>query len=169
MAIVGVMLLAGVAGAEETAELATPCSTPEARQFDFWLGEWKLTWEDGHGTNHITAILDDCVIQEDFTGHMADGTVFRGKSVSSYNTRLGTWRQTWVDNAGGYLDFDGGWVDGKMVFTREAPHPEKPFLQRMVWYHITDDALDWNWERSDDGGATWQVQWQIRYERQAQR
>ena len=54
-----------------------PCATPEARQFDFWLGDWELTWpaeqwggnqgEKGQGTNHIIKQLDDCVIQENFS------------------------------------------------------------------------------------------------------
>jgi len=26
-------------------------------------------------------------------------------------------------------------------------------------------VFDWNWERSDDGGATWQVNWNIHYTR----
>lgn len=37
--------------------------------------------------------------------------------------------------------------------------------QRMVWYNITDDEYDWNWERSDDSGKTWDVKWQIKYRR----
>ena len=32
--------------------------------------------------------------------------------------------------------------------------------------NIARDALDWRWERSDDNGQTWQVQWQIHYHRQ---
>ena len=40
-----------------------PCSRPEQNQFDFWVGEWKLTWpgEKGelqHGTNSIRRVLD---------------------------------------------------------------------------------------------------------------
>ena len=40
------------------------------------------------------------------------------------------------------------------------------FLQRMVWYAITADSLEWNWERSNDDGDTWRVLWQIHYRRQ---
>jgi len=35
----------------------------------------------------------------------------------------------------------------------------------MVWYNITENEFDWNWERSDDGGVTWDVKWQIKYKR----
>ncbi len=42
---------------------------PEARQFDFWLGEWDAEWSNGqHGTNVITTVLDQRVILENFDG-----------------------------------------------------------------------------------------------------
>ncbi len=136
----------------------------ELRQFDFWLGEWDLTWsEDGRGTNRITAVLDNRVIQEEFDG--TPSTPLRGLSVSTYNTQLGKWQQTWVDNTGSYLDFVGEFVDGKMILSRETTLEGKPILQRMVWYNIAEQTLDWNWERSGDGGETWQVVWQIHYQR----
>jgi hypothetical protein len=37
--------------------------------------------------------------------------------------------------------------------------------QRMVWYNIEADQIDWNWERSNDGGTTWRVLWQIHYQK----
>ena len=150
-----VLLCVSVGAQEEK-----PKSPPEARQFDFWIGEWDLTWEGGQGTNTITAILDSAVIQEDFKG--GD---FKGKSVSVYNRHTQKWQQTWVDNSGGYLDFVGGWEDGKMIFLRKAKRDGIEFLQRMMWYHIKQDQLDWNWERSDDGGKSWKVLWKIHYER----
>jgi hypothetical protein len=135
----------------------------EARQFDFWLGEWDLTWGEGErGTNHISLILDGMVIQEEFDGPSIS---LKGLSVSTFNTRLGQWQQTWVDNSGGYLDFSGGFADGKMILSREADVEGKPIMQRMVFYNIAEDELDWNWERSGDGGETWQLVWHIHYQR----
>ncbi len=146
---------------------AKPCSAPEASQFDFWIGEWDLSWtgEDGtkhNGTNIISKILGDCVIQENFN---APGMSFRGMSVSVFDSKSGKWKQTWVDDAGGYLDFMGEYRDGRMVLQRVADPDGKPFLQRMIWYNISADTLDWNWERSDDNGATWRVLWNIHYSR----
>ena len=55
-------------------------NNPET-QFDFWLGEWDVTWgEDGKGTNHILRILNDKIIQENFSA-----PDLQGMSVSSYN------------------------------------------------------------------------------------
>ena len=144
------------------AEDKAPCDKPEAGQFDFWLGEWELTWgEDGRGSNRITKILDGCVIQEEFDGTPAIPLL--GLSVSTFNSVSGKWQQTWVDNSGGYLDLVGEFKDGTMILARNAVIQEKPVTFRMVFYNITANELDWSWERSDDDGENWQPVWQIHY------
>lgn len=148
-----------------------PCAGPEFRQFEFWVGEWELSWprsetsegKPGRGTNHIERDLDGCVIVERFDGR--PGMELKGMSVSTFNTHTGKWQQTWVDNFGSYLDFAGEFKDGQMILVREASTAEgKTFLQRMVWKNIRPQSFDWSWERSDDGGQTWKVLWPIHYE-----
>jgi hypothetical protein len=137
-------------------------ASPREREFDFWIGEWDLTWGvDKRGTNRIESILDGHVIQENFDG--APAAAFRGISLSVYNHDIGKWQQTWVDNTGGYLDFTGEFRHAKMELSRTALESGKPVLQRMVWFNILQDELDWNWERSEDSGQTWQVLWSIHY------
>ena len=84
--VVVVMLLGSPgAGAQEDGG-TSPCSLPEARQFDFWIGQWDLTWgESGRGTNRITAVLDDCVIRENFDG--TPSMPLKGWSVSTYDRK----------------------------------------------------------------------------------
>jgi hypothetical protein len=138
-----------------------------AAQFDFWLGSWELT-SGGKpaGTNTITREYDGAVIMERFAG--TGENALRGMSVSVFNKNTGRWNQTWVDNQGGYLDFEGGFDDGKMILSRRATIQGKDVVQRMVWFNITADSFDWNWERSDDDGATWNTLWPIHYERSKQ-
>ena len=41
-----------------------PAIPSGASQFDFWLGDWDVSWGDGlSGTNHIRKVLGDRVIQ----------------------------------------------------------------------------------------------------------
>lgn len=147
-----------------------PCVAPEQKQLEFWVGEWDLTWpgakagETAHGTNSIRRILDGCVVQENFSGGEAH---LRGTSVSTYEGKSGKWKQTWVDNEGGYLDFVGEFKDGRMILAREAVINGAKTLQRMVWKNITPTEFDWSWEASTDGGKTWQVQWPIHYKRRS--
>ncbi len=158
-----VMLASASAIAQDNAP--PPCSQPESSQFDFWLGEWRLTWSDTlTGTNRITKDFDGCVIREDFSTN--DSIPFRGMSVSVFNAAIGKWQQTWVDNNGSYLDFTGEFADGKMVLSRKAHPKDKPaFLQRMVWSDISSNELTWSWERSDDNGRSWKSLWLINYRR----
>jgi hypothetical protein len=172
--LAGVMFLVPCSAEQpnsSTASKSTPCSQPQQRQFDFWLGEWNLTWpgQNGkaeRGTNSIKRVLDGCVVEENFDGGMS--MHLRGVSVSLFDARSGKWKQTWVDNEGGYLDFVGEFRDGQMVLQREAIRPDgAKVLQRMVYKNITSNEFDWSWERSPDGGKTWQVIWPIHYKRKS--
>lgn len=148
-----------------------PCSSPGAREFDFWLGEWDLSWpaeqtggEPGErltGRNSITRLFENCVIEENFTTH--DGG-FRGHSVSVYDEKGAIWRQTWVDSAGSYLSFTGGY-DGEVMVLSSAPADRdgETVVNRMVFSDITPDSLEWAWQRSADDGANWTDLWNISY------
>jgi hypothetical protein len=147
----------------------TPCEGMEQKQFDFWIGEWDLTWpgekpgEVGHGTNSIRRIMDGCIVQENFSG--GESMHLRGTSVSVFDINSGRWKQTWVDNEGGYLDFVGDFKNGHMILQRETIRNGAKILQRMVWKNISSNEMDWSWEASSDGGKTWQVNWPIHYKR----
>ena len=139
-----------------------PCSAPEARQFDFWLGKWDLTWgEDGRGTNTIATRFDGCVIEENFDA--APTMEFQGMSVSTYNPSAQKWQQTWVDSQGSYIHLTGDFKDDKMVLVNQPITSDGQELFRMVFYNIEQDSLDWDWERSEDGGETWELRWRIHY------
>lgn len=145
-------------------EQEKPCPAAEARQFDFWVGEWDLTWgEDKKGTNVITSKWDGCVIEEQFDGR--PGVDFLGMSISTYNPKIEKWQQTWVDSQGGYIDLVGEFKDGEMTLVNQPADSDGTTLFRMVFYNIEEDALDWNWERSEDRGESWELRWQIHYER----
>jgi hypothetical protein len=155
---------AGTPGADAP---GTPTPPREVKQFDFWLGEWDCTWGEGQrGSNSVRAILGGFVVQENFNGEPA--MPYHGLSVSAYSPALKKWRQTWVDDAGTYLDFVGEFADGRMVLARTAVEESSPALQRMVWHNIAADTLDWEWQRSEDAGATWQTKWSIHYQRRGE-
>jgi len=143
-----------------------------SRYFDFWIGEWNLTWKKadgsvGEGENSVSKTLNDKVIRENFkvTNDPAMGN-FTGKSWSVYNKNNGTWYQTWVDNNGAYLDFIGEFNGNKRVFKREFIMSDGTLLmQRMVFYDIKKDSFSWDWETSSDRGETWELRWKIDYSR----
>ncbi|MGD1893204.1 MAG: hypothetical protein ACFB15_21775 [Cyclobacteriaceae bacterium] len=150
----------------------SPETAPE-NLFDFWVGEWNLTWQDAQGQtqkgyNRIVKILDDQVIQENFKtiSTSVSTLVFKGMSLSVYNPRTEQWHQAWADNQGGYYNFTGEFEDDKRMFiTKTTNQQGKEIIQRMVFRDITQDAFVWDWESSEDSGQTWQLNWQIHYQR----
>ena len=150
-----------------------PCSSPEASQFDFWLGDWTLTWpaeqtggpegETGRGKNRIERLFGNCAIEETFE---FEDRAFRGRSLSVYDPLSGKWQQTWVDNMGGYLLFTGG-MTGDNMELRTQPVDRKGDIavNRMVFTEIQTNGLRWEWQGSKDGGMTWTDLWTITYSR----
>jgi hypothetical protein len=154
---VGVCLSVALAipGAAQEDDLASNCSDAESSQFDFWVGEWKVTdpEENVQGSNRIEKILDGCAIQESWTG--AKGT--RGHSYNIYAKRRGIWHQTWVDSNGALLLLDGGLVDGRMVLRGQTPGPkgEGTVEREISWEKLSDGRVRQVWRISRDGGSTW--------------
>jgi len=91
-----------------------PCTAPEYRQFDFWLGNWDAHRTDNNalsGTDVITQRLDGCAVEESWN----DG--WRGRSLNVYDASIQRWTQFWVYTGGGAftpLLLQGGFADGEM-------------------------------------------------------
>jgi hypothetical protein len=137
-----------------------------ASDFDFWLGEWKVAWGDGekHGRNVITRSHDGHVVEERFDGR--PGVELRGTSVNVFDEHRDRWLQTWVDDAGNYFALEGGIVDGEMVLLCDRHNNEqRDAVYRMRFFDIQADSLTWTWEKSLDGGDSFEVLWRLDYSR----
>ncbi len=129
-----------------------PCSSPEHRQFDFWIGEWRVSKPDGSfaGTNRITLEYGKCVIHE----HYATGKGYSGESLNAYDATRKVWHQTWVDTDGLLLVLEGRW-DGKHMVLEGSK-------QRITWTPNADGSVRQLWETADARGA-WTVVFDGRY------
>ena len=144
------------------------CDCGECDQFDFWIGKWKVQWDNsdgtsGEGKNTVNSILNGFLIEENFNGN--PGVEFEGKSFSVYNHNENIWQQTWVDTEGNYMVFTGQMEDDKMILSRKIIRDKKELIQRMVFYNISKDEFDWNWESSKDNSKTWKLNWKLHYSR----
>ena len=156
--------------------IAQACSGPEFRQLDFWIGDWNVKiharaspasdqWGDSVGTQHVRSILSGCAIEENFAAQ-GPPSPWAGRSFATFDGFSKKWRQTWVDDSGGYIPLDGG-PEGSEFALYGPPREIKgtKFQMRMVWKNITHEALRWEWQRSEDGWQTNAVMMVIDYTR----
>lgn len=155
----------------QTVSAQKPCSSPEFRQFDFWVGEWEAFGLKGNksGDSKISIILDSCVILEEWTSTMPpQGLIYSGKSFNSYNVKTKQWQQTWTDNTGNTTEFlRGEGSEGKIVFYADkvtGPKGEN-FMRRLTFTKLSKDKVRQLGERSDDSGKTWTVEYDLEYRR----
>ena len=163
------ILICLVAGLSSFGQNQKPCTAKEASQFDFWVGNWDLSWSDSlRGTNRIEKLYGNCTVHENFSDPKNG---YLGQSWSVYNSNFKIWQQTWIDSNGGYIHLTGGMSGDSMILkTTERKVPNNisatgKLVNRMVYYNIKKDAFDWSWEASTDGGLTWKPNWQIHYTR----
>ena len=133
-----------------------PCSEPQHRQFDFWLGDWNVHGPKGRllGESRIEAIANGCALLENWSGTGG----FAGKSLSSYDGSDRKWHQSWIGSDGLRLELAGNLVDGRMQLEGRQPDPAKPgafSVQRISWSLNPDGSVHQLWQTSIDGGTTW--------------
>ncbi|MEO1188954.1 MAG: hypothetical protein AAFW60_07770 [Pseudomonadota bacterium] len=169
LSMLGIVSALGAPTVLAQAQTTVPCQDETFRQLDFWVGEWDATWENpdgsiGKGTNSITKDeYGDCVIIERFSGPGLNGL-----SVSTFHAPLGQWRQTWVDDQGGYFALVGGpssEEDTEFALELTRMSDTAPYL-RMIWQNVSDQSFVWRWQGKASEDADWQDSWVINYQRQ---
>jgi hypothetical protein len=153
--------------AETDPPVATANAAPpaEARQFDFWVGEWEVFDPEGRkvGENSIRLAHGGWVLIERWRG--AGGLT--GSSLSAFHAATPQhWTQYWADSSGGELFMKGRLVSGSMVLEERSTDAQgRPVVQRTTWTPNPGGTLRQHWQTSHDGGASWQTTFDGTYRR----
>ncbi len=143
-----------------------PCMyITEARQLDFWVGEWdvQLTATGQHaGVSRIERMEDGCAIVENWTGAAGGPT---GKSLNFYNPTARKWRQTYVGSNLGIWEMSGVYKDGAMRYEGESFTPRGKVLTRVTFFNLGPDRVRHTEDNSSDDGKTWNTVWDAMYMR----
>ena len=144
------MTLSGPAVADTDAPKPAPCSSAENAEFDFWVGDWKVSLPDGKpaGTSHVEKILGGCVVFENWYGA---GGAFAGKSFNTWDPRQRTWNQVWVDNAGSTIHFSGTRKGDVMDMSGTDSTDEGTVYYQMSYTLNADGTVRQLWQQSSDG------------------
>jgi len=146
--------LAATGGARaqtQQARIAPTCSGAEYRQFDFWIGEWRVKTASGRaiGSNRVTPVVGGCALREEWQGTGGND----GTSLNFYDPVARVWRQSWVDDGGQPLELRGGMRAGRMVLESNAGR----MMQRITWIPFSHDSVRQIWQQSSDGGRRWRT------------
>jgi hypothetical protein len=144
-------------GFELTPKPGGVCEAAEYRQFDFWLGRWRVTANGKEaGTNEIHGASRGCLLIEMWSG--AGG--MEGLSFNYYDPGGKQWRQWWVA-PGTLLSLAGG-VEGQAMRLAQGAGDRR---EEIVWTPSADSSITQRWRTSTDGGRTWRITFEGAYQK----
>lgn len=175
---VALVLALGMTSALTAQDFPVSTALPEeARQFDFWVGEWDvnlrvrqddLSWADQiRAVARIYPILRGKAILELWSDVRASG--IKGYSLRYYDTERDEW-VLWLNWPGpdrsGSSSLSGSFRHGRGEFfaTRRAADGSET-LSRYTFSDITPESLRWDDAYSSDGGETWTHRWIMEFTR----
>jgi hypothetical protein len=152
---------------------ATETERPSARDFDFWMGRWKVRnrrlqarlagsdeWDEFEATSVARPILGGLGNEDEFQTDHAGG--FTGMSIRFFDPVKRRWSIYWADSRRpgeldppvfGTFSGDTGVFEGRDVFEGRS------ILVRFIWSGITTPTPRWEQAFSDDDGDTWETNW----------
>jgi hypothetical protein len=141
--------------ADAASTTESPCSDSAYRQFDFWIGHWQVSVQDGRkvGENLITPVQGGCALREQYSTPGG----YAGESLTAYDARRSIWHQTWVDTQGQVLLLQGRRVGSDMVLeSRSASRSGHTAVHRIRWTPLDDGSVRQHWQRRK-GSQPWET------------
>lgn len=142
-----------------------PCMyVAEARQLDFWVGEWDVFNPQGQqaGTSSIQQVAEGCAILENWRS----GVGTTGKSLNFYDAGNKKWYQYWIGPTGVPSRYSGIYADGALRYVTEPFVANgKKTVSRLTFFNVDPNTVRQLAESSTDEGATWSVNYDFKYVR----
>ncbi|NNE98783.1 MAG: tetratricopeptide repeat protein [Pyrinomonadaceae bacterium] len=143
-----------------------PCMySKEARQFDFWLGDWDVyVGSNTVGENLIELDTQGCTLVENWKNNGGG----KGKSLNVYDPSVKKWKQFYVGGQGGVFLFEGEYraKEKSMYFTAETLGRNGTKIMHIFeFFDLPDKTVQQRWKQSTDGGKTWNTVWDSIYKK----
>lgn len=150
-------------------ENAMPClAMKQAREFDFWIGEWDAYVTGTNnlaGYSRIDKASGGCMILENWT---SKGSVaYEGKSMNFIDPATNKWKQVWVGSNGTNVSefLNGEYRDGAMRFEFQTVDAQnnKQYVHFYFFNQGQDQVRQFH-ETSPDG-KVWTTTYDFTYKR----
>jgi hypothetical protein len=142
--------------------------------FDFLTGEWRIhhwwlrgpdDWIEFDGEATVNSILGGIISVEELRIPVRD---FNGMGLRALDIEKRVWSDHWVNAKSGVLTTPGqtgSFENGAGIFVSEDTVDGKPVLYAGIWDKIAPKSCRWRQGSSRDGGATWDQNWIMHWER----
>ena len=148
--------------------------------FDFLVGHWTVRhrrlkerlagcteWEAFPGTCCMRPLLDGQANVDDNVLELPSG-IYRAAAIRAYDPATRQWSIWWLDSRQPRdlgTPVVGAFEDGTGTFFADDILNGQPIRVRFLWTDITAVSARWQQAFSPDGGATWETNWIMEFER----
>ncbi len=165
--------------------MPTSCDSQTQRQFDFWIGNWRIKQrilrKDGEyielpASTRVSKILNGCAILERWQGEvqffwegMTAPQAMTAISVRAVDPDTGHWRIHWMDSRTPRfgVPYQGGFKGDRGEFTRTVVTASGTQWGRIVFERRDEAHVSWSLSISTDDGAHWRTLWLMEMHRQS--
>lgn len=127
----------------------------QARQLDFWIGDWVVSTASGKvlGTSAVSTDLSGCLLEERFRTPRG----YEAVAFATFDWWEQRWYRTYIDNRGEQVRLSGGLEGNTMTLAGEegTPGKSRTVLQRVTIVPTTEGDVRQSIEVSRDGGESW--------------
>lgn len=158
----------------------TTTSTPQ--DFDFFIGDWKVRhrrlkerllgcdeWEHFDGQCRMWPLLAGSGNVDDSLLELPGGT-YRALSMRTFDPATKQWAIWWVDGRRPHSlepPVFGSFAEGVGEFYGDDQLRGQPIRVRYRWTNVDTPNPRWEQAFSPDGGLSWEVNWEMDFERSA--
>ena len=148
--------------------------------FDFYVGSWRVqhrrlkdrlvgstTWEEFDGRCIVTNLLGGFANVDDTMLDMPSGP-YRALALRAFDPKTSTWSIWWLDSRDPRslgVPVVGRFENGEGTFFANETLREQPIVVRFRWTRVRSTSPHWEQAFSADGGATWEVNWTMDFQR----
>lgn len=147
--------------------------------FDFFFGRWRVAhrrlrnrlagdtlWEEFAGSGETRPLIGGLGNVDDNVLELPAGT-YRAATLRLFSPATRLWSIWWVDARNPVLEppVHGCFENGVGTFFGDDVLAGRPIRVRFVWSEITPRSARWDQAFSADGGASFEHNWTMRFER----
>ncbi|MDQ1919299.1 hypothetical protein [Massilia pseudoviolaceinigra] len=162
----------GLGSASAAAQAPTASGKPG--DFDFLSGEWTIRhkqlngkqWESFEGEATVIGMLGGLASVEELR---IPARNFSGMGLRILDVEKKLWADHWCNKKNGVLNPAswGSFTNGAGTWDSTDIDDGKALITRGVWDRITPNSCRWYQAVSRDGGATWEENWIMEWQRAA--